>query len=156
MEGRFVSPWWPPIEYLVRVFDAAPAKVMDIVSKFSNTKNIWVLEGILKIVLKADSADAILRFYHFIISYIENCHCSNELIISLLKKSFIFDPQLSEVTSTLLLKIIEFHKILVNRKNGPQERKPRSLEYHTRTKFLPVINGYIRRYLKRCPPASRA
>jgi hypothetical protein len=120
MEGRFVSPWWPPIEYLVRVFDAAPAKVMDIVSKFSNTKNIWVLEGILKIVLKADSADAILRFYHFIISYIENCHCSNELIISLLKKSFIFDPQLSEVTSTLLLKIIEFRK-------DPREQEKRSL-----------------------------
>ena len=74
----------------------------------------------MKIVLKADSADAILRFYHFIISYIENCHCSNELIISLLKKSFIFDPQLSEVTSTLLLKIIEFRK-------DPREQEKRSL-----------------------------
>lgn len=118
-EGHYVVPWWPPLEYLIRIFDSAPAEVLDIISALPNTDNFRVLEGILKIVLKADSADALLRFSRFITSFVENCHWGHELIISLLKKPFIFDAQLSEVTPALLLKLVEFRR-------DPREQEKRS------------------------------
>ncbi|TYO96320.1 hypothetical protein EDC39_11425 [Geothermobacter ehrlichii] len=118
-EGHCVFPWWPPLEYLIRIFDAAPADVMDIISKLPNTNNFRILEGILKIVLKADSADATLRFSRFITSFIENYRWGHNLIINLLKKPFLFDSQLSEVTPALLLKLVEFRK-------DPREQEKRS------------------------------
>lgn len=124
-EGHYIVPWWPPLEYLIRIFDAAPAEVMGIISELPNTDNFRVLEGILKIVLKADSADALLRFSRFIIAFIENCRWGHELIISLLKKPFIFDAHLSEVTPALLLKMVEFR------------RDPREQEKRTRRKDNP-------------------
>ena len=68
------------------------------------------MEGIFQIVLKADSADAVLRFSRFITSYIENCRWGQDHIISLLNKSYIFDSQLSEFTPALLLKVVEFRE----------------------------------------------
>lgn len=119
-DGRYVVPWWPPLEYLIRIVDTAPAEVMDIVSSLPITNNFRVLEGILKIVLKADSAEAILRFSRFITAFIENCRWGHELIISLLKKPFIFDAHLFEFTPVLLLKVVEFRK-------DPREQEKRSL-----------------------------
>ena len=118
-EGHDVIPWWPPLEYLIRIFDAAPAEVMDQISKIPNTDNFRVLGGILKIMLKADSVDAVLMFSRFITSFIENYRWDHELIISLLKKPFIFDSQLSEVAPALLLKIVEFRR-------DPREEEKRS------------------------------
>lgn len=109
-EGHYVVPWWPPLEYLIRIFDSAPAEVLGLMSELPNTDNFRVLEGILKIVLKADSADALFRFSRFVTAFIENCRWGHELIISLLKKPFIFDAHLSEVTPALFLKIIEFRR----------------------------------------------
>ena len=124
-EGHYIVPWWPPLEYLIRIFDAAPAEVMGIISALPNTDNFRVLEGILKIVLKADSPDALLRFSRFITAFIDNCRWGHELIISLLKKPFIFDAHLSEVTPALLLKMVEFR------------RDPREQEKRTRRKDNP-------------------
>ena len=109
-EGHYVVPWWPPLEYLIRIFDAAPAEVLDLISKLPNTSNFRVLEVIMKIVLKADSVDAIWSLSRFITAFVENCRWGHELIICLLKKPFIFDSKLSEVTPALLLKLVEFRK----------------------------------------------
>jgi hypothetical protein len=118
-EGHYIVPWWRPIEYLIRIFDAVPNEVMDIISKLPNTDNFRVLEGILRIVLKADSADAILRFSRFITSFIENSRWSHDVILSLLKKPYLFDVRLSEMTPTLLLRLVEFRR-------DPREQEKRS------------------------------
>jgi hypothetical protein len=118
-EGQYIAPFWLPMEYLIRIFNATTTEVLDEISKLQNTDNFWVLEGILKIVLKADSVDAILRFSRFINSFIENCRWGYELIISLLKKPFIFDSQLSEITPALLLKLVEFRQ-------DPREQEKRA------------------------------
>ena len=109
-EGYIDVPWWPPLDYLIRIFDAAPTEVMDIISEIPDTDNFRILEGIFQIVLKADSADAVLRFSRFITSYIENCRWGQDHIISFLNKSYIFDSQLSEFTPALILKVVEFRK----------------------------------------------
>jgi hypothetical protein len=88
-EGHYVVPWWPPLEYLVRVFDAAPAEVLDIISALPNTDNFRILEGIFRIILKADSPNALVRFSGFITSFIENYRWGYDLIISLLNKPYI-------------------------------------------------------------------
>ena len=110
IKGNIYNTWWPPIDYLIRVFDRTPEKVLDILSKLPDTNNYWVLESILKIVLRHDSAATVLRFSKFITSYIDNYTRGEGYIISLLKKPFIFDQPLSEITPALLLKIIEFRK----------------------------------------------
>ena len=109
-DGYIHVPGWPPLDYLNRIFNDAPAKVMDILSKLPDTDNYWVLKGIFQIVLKADSPDAVLRFSRFITSYIENCRWGQDHIISLLEKSYIFDSKLSKVTPGLLLKVVEFRR----------------------------------------------
>ena len=118
-DGHYVVPWWPPIEYLIRIFEAASDEVLDIISALSNTDNFRVLEGIFKIVLKADSADAVSKLSRFITSFIENCHWDHQLIISFLKKPYIFDSELSEITPALLLKLVEFRR-------DPREQEKRS------------------------------
>ena len=102
--------YWPPLHYLLNIFEAKPAEVIDILSKLPQTKNFLVLEGIFNIALKADSANSLLRLYGFIIAFIENYQFNYKLLIDLLKKPYILDPSLSEVTPTLLLKIVEFRK----------------------------------------------
>ena len=109
-EGNNTLLHWPPLNYLLNIFEAKPAEVIDILSKLPQTKNFLVLEGIFKIALKADSADSLLRLYSFIIAFIENYQYNYKLLIDLLKKPYILDPRLSKVTPTLLLKIVEFRK----------------------------------------------
>ena len=119
-EGHYVVPFWPPIEYLMRISETASEKALDEISKFSDTNNLRVLQGILKIVLEVDSADAVLRFYRFITSFIESPGWGHQLIISLLRKPFIFDSKLSAITPELLLKLVEFL-------SDPQEQEKKSL-----------------------------
>ena len=119
-KGYYTAPRWPPIDYLIRIFDAAPTKVLDEISKLPNTDNLWILEGVLKIVLKADSIEAILRFYRFIDSFIVNCWHGHDLIINLLNKSFIFDSRLSDITPAMVLKLVKFQP-------DPREQEKRSL-----------------------------
>ena len=71
-EGYIDSPWWPPLDYLIRIFEAAPTEVMDILSELPDTDNYRVLEGIFEIVLKADSPEAVSRFSRFITASIEH------------------------------------------------------------------------------------
>lgn len=101
-------PVWLPINYLVRVFDVAPKEVLAEISKIHDTNNFWVLEGILRIILKANSADVFAKLYRFVDGFIENALYGQDIIINLLKKPFIFDSQLSGITPALLLKIVAF------------------------------------------------
>lgn len=107
-EGHYIVPGWPPLEYLIRIFDAASDRVIEEISKIPSTKNFRVLEGVLNIVLKADSAQIIEKFSHHILAFIENTQWGHELLIKLLKKPFIFDAVLSECTPAILLKLVEF------------------------------------------------
>lgn len=139
--GYFLKPQWSPIAYLIRIFDAAPTEVLDEISKLPNTDNFRVLEGILQIVLKADSAGAVFRFSQFITSFIENCRWGHELIISLLKKPFIFDPPLSDVTPALLLKLVEFQQD----PQAPEKqlrRKENPEDWHTSLEPTPRFNSW--------------
>ena len=140
-EGHYVAPWWPPLEYLIRISDAAPAEVLDQISKLPNTNNFRVLEGILKIVLKANSAEAVLRLSQFITSFIENYRWGHESIISLLKKPFIFDSKLTKVTPALLHKLLEFHQN--PRKQEDRARREETPEnWNTSLEPLPHFNQW--------------
>lgn len=124
-EGRYILPGWPPLEYLIRIFDSASEEVLNEIEKLPNIENFRILEGILKIILKADSAEAILRFSRFITSFIENYHWGYELINSLLKKSFLFDAILTDITPALLLKLVEFcHDPKEQEKRSRREENP--------------------------------
>jgi hypothetical protein len=107
-EGHYLVPGWPPLEYLIRIFDAAPDRVIEEISKIPSTKNFRVLEGIIKIVVKADSSQMVEKFLHHILLFIDNTQWGHELLIELLKKPFIFDAELSEITPAILLKLVEF------------------------------------------------
>jgi hypothetical protein len=93
-DGRNIVQGWPPIEYLTRIFNTAPDEVLNEISKLPVTHNFRVLENILKIVLMADSPEAVLRFSNFIMAFIEGCRRGDTLVINLLNKPYIFDSQL--------------------------------------------------------------
>lgn len=124
-EGYCFSPAWPPIEYLVRVFDLAPSEVMNIVLGLQKTNNCRVLECILEIALKSGSSDAIAKLSHSIPPLVENCRPRHDLIVKFLKSKLLFDAKLSDVTPALLLKIVEFR------------RDPREHEKHSRKQENP-------------------
>lgn len=118
------APWWPPLDYLIRIFEVEPEAVENIISVLPDTNNFRVLEGIFRIVLKADTADAVSRLSRFITSYVEHSPLDGEPVIGLLKKPFVFDSQLSEFTLGLLLKIVEFQS-----DPHEQEKRNRHNEY---------------------------
>ncbi len=62
----------------------------------------------MKIVLQADSPEMLLNFSQFVTGFIEKCRQHHSLILKLLKKPFLFDKALSEVTPALLFKIVGF------------------------------------------------
>ncbi|SDH14468.1 PIN domain-containing protein [Nitrosomonas sp. Nm132] len=107
-EGSYRIPDWPPLYYLVRVYEAAPEKTLAEIEKIPDTNNFRVLEGIVEIVLKSDSANIIVRFSHKILSFIDNIHWGHDKIIGLLKKPFFFDKELSEFATSFLFKLVEF------------------------------------------------
>ena len=110
VDGSDSAPVWPPLHYLVRIFESNPAEVLDIIDGVPNTNNVWILEGIFRIVLSADSAETVSRFHRFVLAFIEHCRWGHELVIELLRKPYLFEPVLLELTPVILLKIVEFRK----------------------------------------------
>ena len=119
-KSRYSIPRWPPIDYLVRISDNHSDTVIPEILKLKSTENVWVLEGIMRIILRANSIQSIQTLHPFINSFIENYKGGYELIIELLKKPFIFDSNLSEITPALLLKLVEFQQ-----DSHEQEKKSR-------------------------------
>lgn len=150
---------WAPLEYLIRIFDSAPEKVLDEVSKLPDSKNARILEGVFKIALKANSVDALLKLSRFIYSFLDYCTWNYELIISLLEKPFIFDRKLSELTPSLLLKLVEFHKdhreaekLVIRRDDSgdfgsPLEPKPRFGQWE----YQQILDNGVRLLVRKEP-----
>ena len=69
--GYFDNPLWPPISYLVRVYETKPERVLEILENLPETSNPHILEGIMDIVLKSDSVEAVNRLSSRILSFVE-------------------------------------------------------------------------------------
>ena len=70
--GYFDNPLWPPISYLVRVYETKPERVLEILENLPETSNPHILEDIVDVVLKADSVEAVNRLSSRILSFVEN------------------------------------------------------------------------------------
>ena len=108
-DGGYRAPFWPPIDYLVRVYDAKPDAVLEILEKLPLTNNPHILESIMDAVLKADSVEAVNALSSKILSYIDHSIWRRyDKIIELLRKPFLFDKALAEFTPLLLSKLVGF------------------------------------------------
>lgn len=107
-DGRIVASWWPPMTYLKQLIPTSQDRVLDVISNFPDLDNQNILRVIVEIVLEVNTPEAIKRFSRFIYSFIDSMHFSHELVIELLSKPYIFDPELSDITPTILLQIVEF------------------------------------------------
>lgn len=108
-DGGYRTPFWPPINYLIRVYEAKPDAVLELLEKLPITNNSHILESIMDVVLKGDSVEAVNRLSSKILSYIDHSiwrRCDK--IIELLKKPFLFDKALAEFTPLLLSKLVGF------------------------------------------------
>lgn len=140
-EGKIIAPWWPPLGYLIAVFDKIPKDVLDLVSTLPDTDNFRILEMIVKIILKADSAETVFEFSRFVFSFIEKSQWSHELIITFLSKPYIFDPKLSEITPPILLKLVEFRSDS-NELEKQNRRKENSLAWGASFKPAPRFSQW--------------
>lgn len=108
IDGRIRIPVWPPVDYLVRIYEQAPDRVIEVLKSFQGTNNPYILNGILDIVIKSNAPALIHQFYRSIEVFIDSAHWEHKKIIDLLAKPYLFDGQLVDVASALLLKIVEF------------------------------------------------
>ena len=71
-DGDYRAPFWPPLNYLVRVCETMPERVLEILENLPETSNPHILEDIVDVVLKADSVEAVDRLSSRILSFVEN------------------------------------------------------------------------------------
>lgn len=107
-DGRVRMMTWWPMEYLVRIFEGAPDKVVAVLEALPKTDNARILEGILAIILKCDDSTLFLKFYDRIESYLDSAYRVHDKINELLAQPYLFRGHLSDASSALLLKIVEF------------------------------------------------
>ena len=70
-DGDYRAPFWPPIYYLVRVYETKPERVLEILENLPETSNPHILEGIMDVILKVNSAEAFNRLSSRILSFVE-------------------------------------------------------------------------------------
>ncbi len=104
-DSRFQHPFWYPIIYLVKVFDSAPEKVLDILERLPDTKNHSILEGVFDVVLKSDSPSVLERLSPKVMAFIDCGSWHHNKIIELLKKPYFFKNRLGLASSLLSLSI---------------------------------------------------
>ena len=66
------APFWPPLNYLVRVYETKPERVLEILENLPETSNPHILEGIMNVILKADSVEVTNRLSSNILSFVEH------------------------------------------------------------------------------------
>ena len=71
-DGGYQIPFWQPINYLIRVCETKPERVLEILENLPETSNPYILEGIIDAVLNADSVEAVKRLFSRILSFVEN------------------------------------------------------------------------------------
>ncbi len=71
-DGGYQIPFWQPINYLIRVCETKPERVLEILENLPETSNPYILEGIIDAVLNADSVEAVDRLSSRILSFVEN------------------------------------------------------------------------------------
>ena len=93
----------------MRVFDSEPEKVLKILENLPETDNPRILEGIVDVVLKSDSVDVFRRLAPRIMTYVATWwRFRYGKVIKLLQKPYLFDKSIESLSSSLLLKVIEF------------------------------------------------
>ena len=70
-DGDYREPCWPPISYLVRVYETKPERVLEVLENLPKTSNPHILEGIMDVALKANSVEAVNRLSSKILSFVE-------------------------------------------------------------------------------------
>lgn len=111
VDDRINFPFWPPLSYLIRVFDSEQEKVLGILEQLPDTDNPRILKEIIDVVLKADSPEVIHRFANKIMAFVDNAWVNTWMgdnIIELLKKPYLFEKPLEAFASSLLSKVVEF------------------------------------------------
>ena len=72
VDGGIKVPFWWPIDFLVRVFEKAPEKVIEIVDSLPEVENPRILESIVEIILKSNDPNLVKKFYRRIEGYLDS------------------------------------------------------------------------------------
>lgn len=124
-DGNYNVPFWPPLSYLVRVFDSEPEKVLKILENLPETNNPRILKGIVDVVLKSDSANVFCRFKTRIMTFVTTWWWArSDKVIELLQKPYFLDKSIEDLTFPLLKKVVEFRPAPQSEKEK-QERRNR-------------------------------
>ena len=70
-DGGYRASFWPPINYLVSVYDTKPERVLEILENLPETSNPHILEGIMDVILRANSVEVANRLSSRILSFVE-------------------------------------------------------------------------------------
>ena len=152
-DGDDWAPFWSPLNYLVRVYETMPEMVLEILENLPETSNTHILEGIMDVVLKANSVEAVNRLSLHILSFLERAKSGRRdtiEIIELLRKPFLFNWELVEFTSAFLTKLVGF---LPDPK--AEEKQARRLEHRESAKSHGQLVGDAERLATYLEPSPR-
>lgn len=109
--GRVNFPYWVPIDYLIRVADQDTKSVVDIVLKMGNVNNPLILNGIVKIALKATSIEQSLRLKKYAIEYMDSPYMIDQsnTIPKLIERWFGESNDATNAALELMKKVVSFH-----------------------------------------------
>lgn len=86
--------------------------MLKILENLPETDNPRILEGIVDVVLKSDSPDVFRRFAPRVMAFIATWWWDrSDKVIKLLQKPYLFDKSIESLSSSLLLKVIEFRSV---------------------------------------------
>lgn len=108
IEGQRRSYWWPPLLYLIRIYEKTPDDVLKVLEALPVSDNSRVLEGIMDIVLKANKPEVTLRLKDHILAFVDHASWDRDRLVGLLKMPFLFSGELTDFSESLLLKIVEY------------------------------------------------
>ena len=107
-DGRQLAPYWPPMDYLVRIFDTNPDKVIKQIERLPNTSNPHILRAIIDIIIRANTIEAIQRFSPTVLFAVDHTRIGHDRVIGLLKMPFLLDKAPADFVQSLLSKVVGF------------------------------------------------
>lgn len=82
--------------------------MLDILEQLPDTDNPQILEGAVDVVLKSNSSNVFHRLAPKVVAFVDYTEWWRDKVAALLKKPYLFEKSLDGLSSSLLLKIVEF------------------------------------------------
>lgn len=139
--GGYQAPHWPPMAYLINIYERAPDRVLSTLEELSGIRNPNVLHGIMSMILKSEDKGLFNRFQDKILKFIEYPLWVHEFLPEIIKRLSLVDPSIKASSELILYKVLSF-KVDPKSKEKAERRQQNPSDYFTSLEPVPLIDAY--------------